>query len=246
MPERRRFFSGLGTALAALTLPHRSALGADLDEARGHLLAEIERDLRDTSASTGVDRLSPAVRRALETVPRERFIPPTLAARAYENRPLPIGHGQTISQPFIVALMTELLDPKPTDLVLEIGTGSGYQAAVLAACVRKVCSIEIVAPLAQQARAALDAAGVRNVETRVGDGYLGWPDAAPFNGIIVTAAPDHMPPALMAQLAAGGRMVLPVGALMDQELLLVRKEADGRAVTRRTIGVRFVPLTRER
>ena len=246
MPERRRFFSGLGTALAALTLPHRAALGADFDEARRHLLAEIERDLRDTSASTGVDRLSPAVRRALETVPRERFVPPTFAARAYENRPLPIGHGQTISQPFIVALMTELLDPKPTDLVLEIGTGSGYQAAVLAACVRKVCSIEIVAPLAQQARTALDAAGVRNVETRVGDGYLGWPDAAPFNGIIVTAAPDHMPPALLAQLAAGGRMVLPVGALMDQELLLVRKEADGRAVTRRTIGVRFVPLTRER
>ena len=246
MPERRRFFSGLGTALAALTLPHRAALSADFDEARRHLLAEIERDLRDTSASTGVDRLSPAVRRALETVPRERFVPSTFAARAYENRPLPIGHGQTISQPFIVALMTELLDPKPTDLVLEIGTGSGYQAAVLAACVRKVCSIEIVAPLAQQARTALDAAGVRNVETRVGDGYLGWPDAAPFNGIIVTAAPDHMPPALLAQLAAGGRMVLPVGALMDQELLLVRKEVDGRAVTRRTIGVRFVPLTRER
>ncbi len=246
MPERRRFFSGLGTALAALTLPHRAALGADFDEARRHLLAEIERDLRDTAASTGVGRLSPAVRRALETVPRERFIPPTLAARAYENRPLPIGHGQTISQPFIVALMTELLDPKPTDLMLEIGTGSGYQAAVLAACVRKVCSIEIVAPLAQQARTALDAAGARNVETRVGDGYLGWPDAAPFDGIIVTAAPDHMPPALLAQLAAGGRMVLPVGALMDQELLLVRKEADGRAVTRRTIGVRFVPLTRER
>ena len=130
--------------------------------------------------------------------------------------------------------------------MLEIGTGSGYQAAVLAACVRKVCSIEIVAPLAQQARAALDAAGVRNVETRVGDGYLGWPDAAPFNGIIVTAAPDHVPPALLSQLAAGGRMVLPVGPLFDQELLLVRKDADGRAVTRRTIGVRFVPLTRER
>jgi protein-L-isoaspartate(D-aspartate) O-methyltransferase len=246
MPERRRFFSGLGTALAALTLPHRSALAADFDEALKRLLAEIERDLHDTAASTGISSLSPAVRHALETVPRERFIPPTFAARAYENRPLPIGHGQTISQPFIVALMTELLDPKPTDLVLEIGTGSGYQAAVLAACVRKVFSIEIVAPLAQQARAALDAAGVRNVETRVGDGYLGWPDAAPFNSIIVTAAPDHMPPALLAQLAAGGRMVLPVGALFDQELLLVRKEADGRAVTRRTIGVRFVPLTRER
>ena len=143
--------------------------------------------------------------------------------------------------------MTELLEPRPTDVVLEIGTGSGYQAAVLAACVRKVYSIEIIAPLGQQARAALEAVGVRNVETRIGDGYQGWPDAAPFDGIIVTAAPDHVPPALLAQLAAGGRMVLPVGALSThQELLLVRKDADGRAVTRRTIGVRFVPLTRER
>ena len=247
MPERRRFFAGLGTALAALTLPRRAATAEDFDAARRRLLAEIERDLRDTAGSTGVGQLSPTVRRALETVPRERFVPTTFAARAYENRPLPIGHGQTISQPFIVALMTELLEPRPTDVVLEIGTGSGYQAAVLAACVRKVYSIEIIAPLGQQARAALEAVGVRNVETRIGDGYQGWPDAAPFDGIIVTAAPDHVPPALLAQLAAGGRMVLPVGALSThQELLLVRKDAEGRAVTRRTIGVRFVPLTRER
>ncbi|HTN50353.1 MAG TPA: protein-L-isoaspartate(D-aspartate) O-methyltransferase [Burkholderiaceae bacterium] len=239
-------FAGLGAALAALVLPE-AAPGEDLDAARRRMLAEIDQDVRETATSTGVTRLSPAVRHAIETVPRERFVPPLLASRAYDNRPLPIGHDQTISQPFIVALMTELLEPRASDRVLEIGTGSGYQAAVLAACVRTVYSIEIVAPLAQQARAALDAAGVRNVETRIGDGYRGWPEAAPFDGIIVTAAPDHVPPALLEQLAPGGRMVIPVGAgPMDQELLLIQRDADGRTVTRRTIGVRFVPLTRER
>jgi protein-L-isoaspartate(D-aspartate) O-methyltransferase len=244
--DRRRVLTGLSGAVAALFLSH-PARGADFDAARRGMLVEIDRDVRETAGSTGVARLSDAVRLALQTVPRERFVPPSLATRAYENRPLPIGHRQTISQPFIVALMTELLKPQPLDRMLEIGTGSGYQAAVLAACVRTVYSIEIVAPLAQQARIALDTAGVRNVETRIGDGYLGWPDAAPFDGIIVTAAPDHVPPALLEQLAPGGRMVIPVGAgLMAQELLLIRREADGRTVTRRTIGVRFVPLTRER
>lgn len=244
--DRRRVLASLSGALAALFLSHRAS-SEEFAAARQRMLAEIDRDVRETAGSTGVARLSDTVRRALQTVPRERFVPPSLAPQAYENRPLPIGHGQTISQPFIVALMTELLEPRATDRVLEIGTGSGYQAAVLAACVRTVYSIEIVAPLAQQARAALDNAGVRNVETRVGDGYLGWPEAAPFDGIIVTAAPDHVPPALLEQLAPGGRMVIPVGAgLMNQELLLIRREADGRTVTRKTIGVRFVPLTRER
>ena len=238
--------AGLSGALAALFLSHPARSDA-FDAARQRMLADIDRDVRDTEGSTGVARLSDSVRHALLAVPRHRFVPSPLAARAYENRPLPIGHGQTISQPFIVALMTELLEPRPSDRMLEIGTGSGYQAAVLAACVRTVYSIEIVAPLAHQARAALDNAGVRNVETRVGDGYLGWPEAAPFDGIIVTAAPDHVPPALLEQLAPGGRMVIPVGAgMMNQELLLIRREPDGRTVTRRTIGVRFVPLTRER
>jgi protein-L-isoaspartate(D-aspartate) O-methyltransferase len=247
MRPRRSFFAGLAAALAALTLPPSVSGRDDLDTARRRLLVEIDDDMRATAGSTGRTALSPAVRRALETVPRERFVPPQFVSHAYENRPLPIGHDQTISQPFIVALMTELLDPRPTDVMLEVGTGSGYQAAVLAACVRKVYSIEIVAPLAQQARAALDAAGVRNVETRVGDGYRGWPEAAPFDGIIVTAAPDHVPPALVEQLKPGGRLVIPVGThSFSQELLLIRKDADGRAVTRRTIGVRFVPLTRER
>jgi protein-L-isoaspartate(D-aspartate) O-methyltransferase len=244
---RRGFLARLAAALAALTLIRPASARDDFDDARRRLLAEIDADIRATAASTGHSALSPAVRRAMESVPRERFVPPHLATRAYENRPLPIGEGQTISQPFIVALMTELLEPKPGDVMLEVGTGSGYQAAVLAACVSKVYSIEILAPLARQARAALDAAGVSNVETRVGDGYLGWPEAAPFDGIIVTAAPDHVPPALVAQLKPGGRMVIPVGThSLDQELLLIRKDTEGRAVSRRTIGVRFVPLTRER
>jgi protein-L-isoaspartate(D-aspartate) O-methyltransferase len=208
---------------------------------------EIEDDMRGTAPDTGRSALSPAVRRALETVPRERFVPSSLARYAYDNRPLPIGEDQTISQPFIVALMTELLEPKPGDRVLEVGTGSGYQAAVLAECVAQVYTIEILAPLAERARGTLDAAGYRNVETRTGDGYLGWPEAAPFDGILVTAAPDHVPPALVEQLKPGARMVIPVGPRgLTQQLLVVRKEADGRTVTRRTILVRFVPLTRAR
>ena len=213
--------------------------------ARENLLREIESDMRETARETGHPALGAAVRRALATVPRERFVPAHLAASAYENRPLPIGEGQTISQPFIVALMTELLQPKPDDVVLEVGTGSGYQAAVLAECVAKVYSIEIVAPLARRARESLDAAGYRNVETRIGDGYLGWPEAAPFDGIIVTAAPDHVPPRLIEQLKPGGRLVIPVGPHRAvQELLVIERTRDGSSTTRRTIAVRFVPLTR--
>jgi protein-L-isoaspartate(D-aspartate) O-methyltransferase len=164
---------------------------------------------------------------------------------AYENRPLPIGEGQTISQPYIVALMTDLLDPKPTDRVLEVGTGSGYQAAVLAELVGKVYTIEIVEPLAKRARQILEQLGYSNVETRIGDGYNGWPEAAPFDSIIVTAAPAEIPRALIDQLRPGGRMVIPVGGSRDvQDLLLVEKRADGTAVTKRTLTVRFVPLTR--
>jgi len=191
--------------------------------------------------------ISAAILDVMGKVPRHRFVPGLLERLAYRDGPLPIGLGQTISQPFIVALMTELLEPQPADRVLEVGTGSGYQAAVLAECVAKVYSIEILAPLAERARSALDAAGYRNVETRTGDGYLGWPEAAPFDGIIVTAAPDHVPPALVEQLKPGARMVIPVGPRgLTQELLVIRTEADGRAVTRRTILVRFVPLTRSR
>lgn len=231
----------------AATLVPRGLAQDRYATARENLLREIENDMQATARDTGRPALSAAVRRAIATVPRERFVPSHLADAAYENRPLPIGEGQTISQPFIVALMTELLESKPSDVVLEVGTGSGYQAAVLAECVAKVYSIEIVAPLAQRARAALDAAGGRagNVETRIGDGYLGWPEAAPFDGIIVTAAPDHVPPRLIEQLRPGGRLVIPVGPhRAAQELLVIEAGRDGRAITRRTIAVRFVPLTR--
>lgn len=241
---RRLFLRAIALALTFAVHARGFARNAYAD-ARERLLREIERDMLATASETGRSALSPCVRRALRTVARERFVPSHLAAAAYDNRPLPIGEDQTISQPFIVALMTELLQPGPGDVMLEVGTGSGYQAAVLAACVAKVYSIEIVAPLAQRARVALDAAGIRNVETRIGDGYQGWPEAAPFEGIIVTAAPDHVPPRLVEQLKPGGRLVIPVGPRADrQELLLIRKDADGSAVTRRTIAVRFVPLTR--
>jgi protein-L-isoaspartate(D-aspartate) O-methyltransferase len=217
------------------------------DEARRRLVDEIILEIRATSRDTGRGTLSDAVLRAMRTVPRHRFVPPELAREAYRDVPLSIGHGQTISQPTVVALMTELLEPRPDARVLEIGTGSGYQAAVLAECVAKVYTIEIVAPLGERARGVLRELGYKNVEVRIGDGYKGWPEAAPFDAIIVTAAPDHIPQPLVEQLAPNGRMVIPVGSRYGtQNLLVITKDADGRAVTRRTIEVRFVPLTRAR
>jgi protein-L-isoaspartate(D-aspartate) O-methyltransferase len=234
-----------GALLAAGLLP-ACATAQDYAHARRRLLREIESDMRRTEPSTGRARLAPCVADAMGRVERHRFVPPEYAAHAYENRPLPIGHGQTISQPFIVALMTELLDPRPDHVVLEVGTGSGYQAAVLAECVRKVYTIEIVAALGERARATLDALGYRNVEVRIGDGYLGWPEAAPFDGIVVTAAPEHVPQPLLDQLKPGGRMVIPVGPQAGgQDLLLITKAADGRTITQRKLPVRFVPLTRK-
>ena len=232
---------------ALLTSPlHASAQDSYVDQ-RQRLADQIVREMQATSGETGVDKLRDSVLRAMRTVPRHRFVPSELAAESYRDRPLPIGHGQTISQPFIVALMTELLDPRPDARVLEIGTGSGYQAAVLAECVAKVYTIEIVAPLGERAREVLNGLGYRNVEVRIGDGYKGWPEAAPFDAIIVTAAPDHIPDPLVEQLAPKGRMVIPVGSRHGvQDLLIITKDAKGRAVTKRTIAVRFVPLTREK
>jgi protein-L-isoaspartate(D-aspartate) O-methyltransferase len=181
-----------------------------------------------------------AVLQAMAKVPRHLFVPPEVRSRAYENTPLPIGLGQTISQPFIVAYMTEALEVTRDHTVLEIGTGSGYQAAVLAELAREVLSIEIVAPLADRARAALAESGYRNVSVRTGNGYLGWPERAPFDRIIVTAAPESIPQALVDQLAVGGIMVVPVGTLF-QEMTIVTKSAKGVA-ERRTLPVRFVPM----
>lgn len=180
---------------------------------------------------------------AMRKVPRHLFVPEPLQPRAYDDTPLPIGHGQTISQPFIVACMTEMLGLSANDKVLEIGTGSGYQAAILGELVKEVYTIEIVEPLAKQSQALLAGLGYRNVHVRHGNGYLGWPEAAPFTRIIVTAAPDHVPPALVEQLAVGGLMVLPVGpsGRDDQVMTVVRKTPKG-LVTEKTLPVRFVPM----
>ena len=213
--------------------------------ARTRMVTEISAMARETAAETGRPKFGEAVMTAMGKVPRHRFVPTTQEPFAYQNHPLPIGEGQTISQPYIVALMTDLLDPKSTDRVLEIGTGSGYQAAVLAELVERVYTIEIVAPLAKRAMRTLEQLGYRNIEARIGDGYNGWAAAAPFDSIIVTAAPPEIPKALIDQLKPGGRMVIPVGGSRDvQELLLVEKRSDGTAATRRTLTVRFVPLTR--
>ncbi|MGB5689068.1 MAG: protein-L-isoaspartate(D-aspartate) O-methyltransferase, partial [Woeseiaceae bacterium] len=178
------------------------------------------------------------------TVERHRFVPRDEIRHAYENRPLSIGYGQTISQPYIVALMTDLLDPKPDDVVLEVGTGSGYQAAVLSSLVDRVYTIEIIEGLADEARERLQGLGFDNVVTRLGDGYFGWEEHAPFDSIIVTAAATHVPPPLIDQLKPGGRMVIPVGGrFATQWLLLIRKNDDGSVVTHQVAPVRFVPLT---
>jgi len=187
--------------------------------------------------------MSPPVRAALSRVERHRFVPASQRDAAYGNHPLPIGAGQTISQPYIVALSTDLVAPRPGHRVLEIGTGSGYQAAVLAEIVAQVYTIELIGDLGHAAAARLAAAGYTNVEVRIGDGYAGWPEKAPFDGIVVTAAAPRVPQALVDQLKAGGRLVIPVGASHAvQELRVLTKRADGGVDERRVLPVRFVPL----
>jgi protein-L-isoaspartate(D-aspartate) O-methyltransferase len=234
--------------LLACALP----LAVHADEAafakeRQALLAEIQRDAAATAGSTGRSQFSAGVMAAIEAVPRERFVPSNLADEAYENRPLPIGHGQTISQPYIVALMTDLLDVDGNDVVLEIGTGSGYQAAVLAKLARRVKTIEIVRPLAESATTRLRRLGFGNVEVKLADGYHGWPEHAPFDGILVTAAAASIPPPLVKQLKPGGKMVIPVGApFQTQDLILVTKDETGQVSTASILPVAFVPLTGQR
>jgi protein-L-isoaspartate(D-aspartate) O-methyltransferase len=232
--------------LLAVTHAGPSAVQDRYSSQRARMVAEIAVLARETGGATGRPSFSEAVMTVMARVPRHRFVPSLQQVFAYENRALPIGEGQTISQPFLVALMTDLLDPRPGDSVLEVGTGSGYQAAVLAELVAKVYTIEIVEPLGRRALQLLDELGYRNIEVRIGDGYRGWPEAAPFDSIVVTAAAADIPTPLIDQLKRGGRMVIPGGSSDSQFLLLVEKRPDGTITTRRTLPVKFVPFTRDR
>ncbi|MBI5461807.1 MAG: protein-L-isoaspartate(D-aspartate) O-methyltransferase [Gammaproteobacteria bacterium] len=207
------------------------------------MLQEIEREVRYTHHLLGLDTLSTPVQRALLDVPRHAFVPDALQDAAYDNNPLPIGEGQTISQPYIVAVMTELLALGPEQQVLEIGTGSGYQTAILARLAKQVYSIEIVEALAKRAASRLKLLGFHNIETRVGDGYHGWPEAAPFDAIIVTAASTSVPPPLLEQLKPGGRLIVPLDTGFDQELTLIAKSLTGELSQRKLLPVAFVPMT---
>ena len=216
------------------------------ENARMELIKIIEEDVRQTSRELEKSELDPRVMKAIATVPRHEFVPPEEQHYAYENRPLPIGHGQTISQPYIVAIMTDMLNLKPDSKVLELGTGSGYQAAILGEMVSEVYTIEIVEALGLLAKKRLQRLGYDNVNTKVGDGYYGWEEHAPFDAIIVTAAASHIPPPLIKQLKPGGRMVVPVGSrFMTQQLLVVDKRDDGKVVSRQVLPVVFVPVTGE-
>ncbi|MFZ2651275.1 MAG: protein-L-isoaspartate(D-aspartate) O-methyltransferase, partial [Burkholderiaceae bacterium] len=208
----------------------------DYASARQRMVQDITVLVRQTRAETGRDAFDERVMAVMERVPRHEFVPADQLASAYRNRPLPIGHGQTISQPYIVALMTDLARSEPGHKVLEVGTGSGYQAAVMAQLAKAVYTIEIVEPLGLQAKERLRKLGYANVEVRVGDGYHGWEEQAPFDAILVTAAASHIPPPLIRQLKAGGRMVIPVGAaFMVQQLMLVEKNVDGVVSTRQIL-----------
>jgi protein-L-isoaspartate(D-aspartate) O-methyltransferase len=208
------------------------------------MIRDIEAEVAFTRHLIGKTALDPRVMRAIEEVPREKFVPKHLRHLAFANGPLPIGHGQTISQPFIVALMTDLVQPDKDRVILEVGTGCGYQAAVLARLASKVYSLEIVPELAEQASSRLQRLGYSNVEVGAGDGSLGWPEKAPFDGILVTAAAPSIPPALVQQLRPGRRMVIPVGLpYSHQELCLLEKRLDGEVSVREVLGVAFVPLT---
>jgi protein-L-isoaspartate(D-aspartate) O-methyltransferase len=213
---------------------------------RNALALEIEREVRATSFYTGKSGLDARVLEAIRTVPRHEFVPEAMRAYAYANQPLPIGADQTISQPYIVALMTDLADVGPDSIVLEVGTGSGYQAAILAEIVAHVYTIEIIDVLGRRAAQTLEQLGYDNVTVRIGDGYLGWPELAPFDAIIVTAAPETVPPPLIEQLKVGGKLVIPVGPEDRVQSLQLIEKAPGGAISRTDVlPVAFVPLTRD-
>ena len=231
---------------ASMVFTLSCALGEEtaVDVLQARLIEQIEVDTRETRGYTGRAALSESVMEAMRTVPRHEFVGRHGMQAAYANRPLPIGHGQTISQPFIVALMTDLMEPEPGHRVLEIGTGSGYQAAVLSVLVDEVYTIEIIPALAAGAAERLEDLGYDNVFVRAGDGYFGWPEAAPFDAVIVTAVGPDIPVDLVGQLKTGGRMVLPVGTQYTaQDLTVVTRLADGGYTTREVLPVAFVPLT---
>jgi protein-L-isoaspartate(D-aspartate) O-methyltransferase len=238
-----------GLCVTALALIAGAAAAADEEYAdeRRRMIEVIESHALSAGAVVGRRAIAPRVLAVMERVARHEFVPALLRPLAYSDRPLPIGYGQTISQPYIVALMTDLLDPEPGDRVLEVGTGSGYQAAVLGELVAHVHTIEIIPDLAESAGERLQRLGYGAVETRAGDGYYGWPEQAPFDGIVVTAAAGHIPPPLVRQLKPGGRMVIPVGGPFSvQQLMLVEVDASGEVRTRQLLPVAFVPLTGER
>lgn len=218
--------------------------GDDYPRQRESMIRAIEADVRATKTYLEKEALDPRIMEAMNTVPRHVLVPRKQRSNAYRNRPLPIGYGQTISQPYIVAIMTDLLNPQPEHRVLEVGTGSGYQAAILSRLVRQVYTIEIIEALGKRARRDLTKLGYNNIQVRIGDGYYGWKQHAPFDGIVVTAAASHIPPPLIEQLKPGGRMIIPVGSrFLVQQLLLVVKDEEGNATTRQILPVRFVPLT---
>lgn len=237
-----------GFAVTVVVLLGAAPLGAQssFEADRAELIEEIERNVRETKHYTGKGRLDKSVMRAMATVARHEFVPSRWQDQSYENSPLPIGEGQTISQPYIVALMTDLADVSAESIVLEVGTGSGYQAAVLAEIVDHVYTIEIVEPLGRRAADTLERLGYDNVTVRIGDGYRGWPELAPFDAIIVTAAPEKVPAPLIDQLKIGGRLVVPVGARnRSQSLQVLEKGPAGEIRTTDVLPVAFVPFTRQ-
>lgn len=237
----------VAAALALSLAAPLAAAAQDFAAERRRMVDDITALVRETRAEIGKGAFDERVMDVMARVPRHEFVPAGQVSSAYRNRPLPIGHGQTISQPYIVALMTDLARVEPGHKVLEVGTGSGYQAAVMAHLARAVYTIEIVEPLGLQAKDRLRTLGYANVEVRVGDGYHGWEEHAPYDAILVTAAASHIPPPLIRQLKAGGRMVIPVGAaFMVQHLMLVEKGLDGSVSTRQILPVAFVPLTGKR
>ena len=237
----------LAAALVLILAGVQAAAGRDFASERKAMVDEITAMVGETRDAIGKAAFDARVLAALREVPRHEFVPANQRSSAYRNRPLPIGHGQTISQPYIVALMTDLARVEPGDRVLEVGTGSGYQAAVMAQLATSVYTIEIIEPLGLQARERLRRLGYDKVEVRLGDGYHGWEEHAPYDAILVTAAASHVPPPLVRQLRPGGRMVIPVGAsFMVQQLVLVEKYPDGSISTRQIVPVDFVPLTGRR